>query len=307
MDIAPQFWSLAWRMHGKLLPLLHMGDQARTSDLDNSLKVLWCKALVGLDKTSPVYDDGLAYDMLPSQSRWIVLLPERFFPRLVHFIIELRTAYLDRALQEEMKHAQRTYATKTPKDALPLCRIRLITLGAGYDTRSVKFLNRHHRYHGERQHVDKAYELDMPQVIKSKSIMLDRLQARRSTTRVPRLISQDLTDFDGLQKELSRILHCNDDDDNNKSEEWHTIFLVEGVLIYLPEQDRSRVLFVCSEVLQRKNLHGSILFADRIRKLRDPDFMQVQKWLESDGWELVNGSFCVHPGKARHMGAARVN
>jgi hypothetical protein len=254
----------------------------------------------------------LAYDMLPSISRWIVQLPERFFPRLVHFIIELRTVYLDRALEEEIRHAKKTYVTEMSQDTLPLCRVRLITLGAGYDTRSVKFLNRHDRHHldgSDWPHIDEAFELDLPQVIQSKSIMLDRLQTRRSTaSHVPHLISQNLTDFDGLQQQLSTILQCNDaNDDDTQSQEWHTIFLVEGVLIYLKEEDRSRLLSLCSEMLKTKKLQGSFLFADRIRQLPDPDLVQVQTWLQSSGWELVNGSFCVHPGKARHMGAARVN
>jgi hypothetical protein len=280
-----------------------MFDKARTPDLDNSLKCLWCKALVGLDKTSPAYDNGLAYDMLPSVSRWIVRLPERSFPRLVHFIIELRTIYLDRSLQEEIKYA---------KIILGCHRIRLITLGAGYDTRSVKFLNNNNN----RETIDEAWELDIEQVIHSKSIMLKRLQHRRPTYNLPNLVRQDLTDTSRLTDVLDNIIRPkklddenDDEDDENDDNEWYTIFVVEGVLIYLKEEDRSKVLSVCSKSLKKSGgggRGGSFLFADRIRKLRDPTPVQVESWLQSDGWNLVDNSFCVHPGKARHMGAARV-
>jgi hypothetical protein len=290
MDFSPRFWKFSWRTHGLLLPLLHRFDEARTSDLDNCLKVLWCKALVGMDKSSPALDGGLAYDMLPSGSRRIVkLLPERFFPRLVHFIIELRTVYLDGALREEIRHAKQQDNN---------CKIRLVTLGAGYDTRSVKFLNMN-------EGVDEAWELDMSSVIDSKSIMLDRLQTRRPNLKLPNLVAQDLTKFDDLKALLHDILNA-DHDEHGDSVKWHTVFLVEGVLIYLKEENRSRVMLTCSNILRKAKESGSFLFADRIRKMRDPNATQIQKWLDDDGWELVVDSFCVHPGKARHMGAARV-
>lgn len=306
MDFSPRFWKFAWRMHGRLLPLLHYWDKARTADLDNCLKVLWCKALVGLDQRSPAYDGGLAYDMLPSVTRRLVTLPERFFPRLVHFIIELRTVYLDRALREEIQHAKNMFSVANninnhTSTSSSKCRIRLVTLGAGYDTRSVKFLN-DDDIMGWR--INEAWELDMPQVVASKSIMLDRLQTRRPNAEIPRLIGQDLTDFEGLTQQLTKIL---DSDRDSNNVEWHTVFLVEGVLIYLKEADRSKVLSTCADMLKSHQQHGSFLFSDRIRKLRDPDTAQVQGWLRDDGWQLVDGSFCVHPGKARHMGAARVN
>ena len=322
MDFSPQFWKFAWKTHGRLLPLLHGLDKARTSDLDSCLKVLWCKALVGLDRSSPAYDGGLAYDMLPSGSRNLVRLPESLFPRLVHFVIELRTVFLDRALQEEIRHYQNddqfnnmNNINKAAQKQMEnekdnninnknkSCRIRLVTLGAGYDTRSVKFLNS--PYDGCCCQIDEAWELDIQQVVDSKSIMLQRLQSRRPVDRIPCLVAQDLTDANGLQSCLHRILKGDDDDDKNKNP-WHTIFLVEGVLIYLNEDDKSQVLSLCAQGLRQESQTGSVLFADRIRKLRDPDISQMKTWLQSNGWDLVEQSFCVHPGKTRHMGAARV-
>ena len=97
-DAPRVFWRLTWKIHSWSLPLLHAFDKARAQDFGNSLKCLWCKALIGVDRTSPVYDSGITYDMLPSGSRWFVKLPNRIFPRLIHYNLELRTAYLDEAV-----------------------------------------------------------------------------------------------------------------------------------------------------------------------------------------------------------------
>jgi O-methyltransferase involved in polyketide biosynthesis len=161
----------------------------------------------------------------------------------------------------------------------------------------VKFLNIN-------KEIDEAWEIDMEQVMHSKSIMFHRLQHRRPNYKLPNLIAQDLTDTVGLKCALDTILQPHNSSKNN--EEWYTIFIVEGVLIYLKEDDRRKVLFVCSQSLKSRRINGSFLFADRIRKLRDPSPGKVEEWLKSDGWDLVANSFCVHPGKARHMGAARV-
>lgn len=295
----PWFWKLSWRVHGRCLPWLHFWDAARTPDLDNCLKCLWCKALSGLDATSPAYDAGLAYDMLPSVTRWLVLrlLPLRIFPRLVHYVIELRTTFLNRALKEEMQRVRRSSLDGT---FLHPTRRRLISLGAGYDTRSVLFLNTEE----EEFRLDEAFEIDMPQVVESKSIMLQRLLLRRPGTKLPTLLAQDLTDVDRLQTRLDEIFHSNPSQDQESPT--FTFFLVEGVLIYLKEANRSNVLSTCANYLKKSNLEGALLFADRIRKPSDPQLAEIQNWMRADGWDLVEGSFTVHPGKARHMGMARV-
>lgn len=97
-----------------------------------------------------MYDDSLAYDLLPRGSR--VLVGKRlrkFYPRLHHANVEIRTAYLD---QSVTRIIDEIHATKEPR-----ARIRLISLGAGYDVRSIKFR--------ERGLVVQAIELDLPEVI----------------------------------------------------------------------------------------------------------------------------------------------
>jgi O-methyltransferase involved in polyketide biosynthesis len=273
-------WKYSWRIHGRILPLLHAFDRARSKDMDYSLKCLWCKAITGQDRTSPVFDGGLAYDMLPSGSRWIVKLPNRIFPRLIHFNIELRTAYLDRALRQEIIEAN------------PEKKIRLITLGAGYDARSVRFLTE--------GLVEEAWEIDVKPVVTSKQIMLDRLQRRRPDSKLPNLVTQDLNDVESFQRIFSDIV------DPSENGDWHNIIMLEGVLIYLDEGVPSKLLSFCSSYLKREELSGSLVFADLFRGLPSSEINDARDRFGSDGWELLESSWCVKPGLARHMGVARV-
>lgn len=288
---APRWvWRYSWRIHGYCLPMLHAFDRARSKDLDYSLKCLWCKALSGRDKSSPTFDGGLAYDMLPSGTRWVLRLPGRVFPRLIHFNIELRTAFLDRALLQEIESS-----TKNQKKMNTL----LITLGAGYDTRSIRFL-----ISGR---VQEAWELDVPPVIASKEIMLERLRNRRTQrgfpVMLPQMAVQDLNQVEAFQETVSSIL---DSLDGNENDDWHVIFLLEGVLIYLNNGVPRSLLACCSSMLKREGLSGSLIFADLFRDLSSLDVESADDYFLSQGWNLVPSSWCVKPGLARHMGIARI-
>ncbi len=279
-------FKFSWRVHGYCLPLLHAYDKAQTKDLDYSLKCLWCKALSGLDPRSPTFDEGLTYDMLPSGTRRILRFPNRFFPRLIHFNIELRTAFLDRALLREIE------VIGSRK------KIQLITLGAGYDTRSVRFLTS-----GQ---VQEAWELDVSPVISSKKVMFDRLvkrrQERQLLAKLPSLLVQDLNEVEEVEREIFGILDsCHD------KHEWHIIFILEGVLIYLNEGVPTTLLSSCSSILKQNKFSGSLIFADLIRGLESSDVDRADHHLAAQGWDLERSSWCVKPGLARHMGLARVD
>ena len=95
-------WKRAWTLHKKLIPLLHSTDGCKPPDSSLNLACMWWKALSGNDKSSPVCDDGLAYDLLPSGWRKIAK-PTRLYPRLHHGNVELRTAYLDQQVTQIAK------------------------------------------------------------------------------------------------------------------------------------------------------------------------------------------------------------
>ena len=276
---APRYvWKYSWRIHGYLLPLLHYFDTASARDFDYSLKCLWAKAISGRDKSSPVYDDNITYDMLPRGTRWLVKIPSRLWPRLIHFNIELRTAYLDNSLRKEI-------AAHSDK------KIRLVTLGAGYDTRSVRFLS-----DGS---IDEAWELDITKVLDSKVVMLERLKSRRHTAKLPILVSVDLNDVETFENlRLPGIV--------TEDKDWHTIFLLEGVLIYLKEGVPDKLLSACASSLKENDVGGSLVFADLLRGIPDGDFQIAKERLELDGWKLSEDDWCVKPGLARHMGTAQL-
>ena len=183
---APRWvWTWAWRGHGLLLPLLHLRDRA--PDRSKSLKVIWNKALASLDTDSPVFDNRWTYDLLP-WSRWLLRIAPQRFPRLHHANIEIRTVYLNQQIDRVV--AGLPEGTK----------VRLVSLGAGYDARVSRLLTQ--------GVVQQGYELDLPEVVASKAKMYQRLVERRAneTVVLPEVLETDLNDISGVRQVLRRIL-----------------------------------------------------------------------------------------------------
>ena len=269
-----------------MLPLLHAFDRTKPPDSSLSLAVLWWKALSGNDASSPAADGGLSYDLLPSGSRKIVSrLMRRLYPRLHHANVEIRTAYLDRAVTKIVKDVRQMDASRNQ-------RIRLIVLGGGYDIRSVKLR--------ERGLIDEAIELDLPQVVEAKrKLLTNRLLKRRGMKEsvLPTLYSIDLNDIDGVRKQLVDIVTRGDEAEWNQ---WHNIFLFEGVMIYLNDGVPSALLRTCSGVLICNVLSGSLVFADRLENVPEGKEQAAEIELSSNGWSL--NEWLPKPGLARHMG-----
>lgn len=284
LNVAPQTkWPkllrrISWRTHGKILPLLHWKDEARAQDVDVNLRVLWNKVITSLDKNSPAYEpEQWTFDMLP-WSRWILrLVPIRFFPRWLHANIELRTVYLNMAVDREIDQV------------LPAgTKIRIVTVGGGYDSRPTRLLawNR----------IQQAWELDLPHVTASKRTMLERLFQRRNIPiNAPQLAGVDLNDLDLVQTTLEDIAK------EDKRNEWHTILVSEAVLMYLDEGVPSKVLTMCRSVFGRKGT-VSLCFADRLEGVPQEDEDVGRQFLSQAGWKLVD--WLPKPGRACHMGIA---
>jgi hypothetical protein len=126
---APKWvWKMAWEVFKAALPLLHLFDRCKPGDTFLNLSVAWWKAMAGNRRGAVTADGGLAWDMLPPLTRWVLAYPLcLLFPRLHHQNVALRTAYLDSACRAEMK-----WAAEKGK------AVRLVSLGAGFDTRSFK-------------------------------------------------------------------------------------------------------------------------------------------------------------------------
>jgi len=285
LDVSAKVWKRAWLCFGATLPVLHALDSHKPPDSKLALHCLWWKALSGNDRRSPVYDENLAYDLLPRMSRVVVGKKlRRFFPRLHHANVEIRTAFLDRAvsnLAQEMKGVSDV-------------QIRLITLGAGYDVRSIKLV--------ERGIVDQAVELDLPSVVEAKSKILNskRFKRRRpwlTKRSLPELYPVNLNQLMDVENILQSILLKADDS-------WHTIFLFEGVMIYLDEGVPAGLLELTSRVLHATGGKGSLVFADRLENIPGGDLHIGREELARNGWEITE--WLPKPGLARHMGCAKL-
>lgn len=231
-----------------------------------------------------MYDDSLSFDILPRGTRWIVAKP-KLYPRLHHANVEIRTAFLDRSVTR--------YAEENQK-----CRIRLVSLGAGYDVRSIKLK--------ERKVIDRAYELDLPEVVRAKQRIFasERFQRRRPHIKgdaLPAFYAADLNDLDAVKKTLKKILHGLETNDSSQ-DDWHTIFLFEAVMIYLNDGVPRALLQACSDALKSTKSRGSLVFADRLENVPGGDKDVGTQELASLGWNVVE--WLPKPGLARHMGRA---
>lgn len=286
-NITKQLARWTWKTRRAVLTVLHLLDPLKQPP-DNciNLECLWWKALFTTNPQSPAFDNGWTYDMLPSFSRRITKF-RWLHPRLIHAQLEIRTAYLNQAIANEIELA---FAATHKKK-----KIRIISLGAGYDVRSIRLA-------GGNSNVV-CFEFDLPDTVSAKKQLLEeRLMKRRlniSQEQLPTLIGLDLNDVDAFQNYLREIVL---QDDDNK-DDWYTIFVMEGVLMYLKQGVAARVLATCAAEI--KGASASLCFADRLENVTDIDMKRFQRALQTTGWTLTD--WAPNPSAhARHMGTARL-
>jgi Leucine carboxyl methyltransferase len=283
-------WKWAYMLQKYATPVLHLLDRQKPPNSSLNVYCMWWKALSGINVNSPVYDNGLSYDLLPRGTRRIIKWFYTFFPRLHHANVEIRTAFLDQAIircvvGEKMKNSN--------------VRIRLITLGAGYDVRSIKLK--------ERGIIDESIELDLPAVVDAKQRLLSsqRFQNRRPQTKqhMPKQYYRvDLNNITHVQIILNEILL--QQEQVLSGEIWHNIFVLEAVLIYLNEGIPHSLLRICHQALVNHSGTGSLCFADRLENVPGGDYNSSVREMTSTGWNLVE--WLPKPGLARHMGRAEM-
>lgn len=310
-------WSLAWRVQCFFLPILHFFDSCVTRDTCLNLAVLWWKAIAG---------DKVAYDLLPSFTRNVVGWPLRFlYPRLHHQNVLLRTRYLDKMLKEEIDAATRN---SNGDD-----KIAIVCLGAGFDTRSIRFMNgvgddSMVRYSGIKDQID-YYELDLPDVIDQKLGLLERYQRRRKGAVLPTLLKADLNDLDMVRSALHGPIFSEDSVDKLVRYK-RIIIIVEAVLMYL---DKEKVSPLLKSVIDSSKKHSgsvSFVFSDRFpgiyekvdkvnadsddileSNMRDRDLSKLESSCVADFLHSIDNrldlvDWLPKPGRARHQGVARV-
>jgi hypothetical protein len=286
----PRFLSRQmFRAFKRLVIILHTFDPLKPPNSSLSLMCLWWKTIAANDQSSPAYDGGLTYDLLPRYCRWMISpWLVKFYPRLTHCNIEIRTAFLDRAVT--------TFANEVRKNTLPSDdnkqqqRIRLVTFGGGYDVRSMKLM--------EQGIIDEAVELDLPIMVQAKRRLFEskRFRNKRPNIRVPTLYELDLNNLDDVRTILQEVI--------KEKENFVTIFLFEGVLMYLNDGISHELRLLCNHILQENQKEGYLCLADRLETVTDNDVDSVRSVLAATNWQLVD--FLAKPGAARHMASARL-
>ena len=263
------------------------------------------------DRNSPVFDEGLAYDLLPPVTRWVVASPVvARYPRCHHANVELRTAYLDQAMDQVMLSLSTTQSS-------PHMKIRLVLLGGGYDLRLIRTALKYNATTAGAENntnttatitrsnvIAETIEVDLPQVIEAKR----RLLVERFLKRRPELkhiidnvqtFPADLNDLDGVHRLLQESILVPSSNDDNLM----TVFVLEAVLIYLDEGIPSQLLELLSQAVRTAKGMGALLIADTL-PLSDVDASEelARTELKKLGWTLKDWN--IKPGRTRHLGWA---
>jgi len=313
---APAFvWNFAWKLHMYLIPILHSFDHCFAVNSSFNLAVLWWKAISANRWGSLLWDNGITFDLLPPIFRRLVQFPLSFlYPNLHHQNIAMRTVFLDDALRSEILNIENNQNSK----------VRVIILGSGYDSRSLRFLNTIESEFNT-SNVD-FFEFDLPSVVNVRHLMLERFVQRRKVikkiVRLPTVLEADLNNLDEFTLKLDQLL-----DQNNKSifdtsikqatTYTKTIFIMEAVVMYLNDEV---VMPLCQQcvrsVIKNNPLEDiSLCFADRFPGIVNVDnntssLTTFEKEREDVAAFLLKSQLQLTRwmpklGRARHMGVAK--
>lgn len=317
-------WSIAIKIHKFLLPILHRFDKCSSEDTCLNLSVLWWKAISGNKWGSQFYDHGMAYDLLPKWSRLIVAMPFCWlYPHLHHHVVAMRTKFIDQAVIHEIRQANYNIsatATATTTSATVFSARKetndvndskasnelkpsIIVLGAGFDTRALRLA----------EHANNWFEIDLPAVVKQKQCMFTRFLTRRrdrQAIHLPKLFGADLNNLVELEIALKHIF--NEYIIPSSNSKYPTIFVTEAVLMYLKNENVSKLLAKCMETAAPHSSSVSFVFADLFpvpvssnAPVGDTSEKScVEAFLRRVGLRLV--TWMPKAGRARHMGVARL-
>lgn len=288
---APKFvWTWAWKLHTIMLPILHYFDKCFPQDTFVNLSVLWWKSISGSNRHGPLYDYGIAYDFLPPFMRIIVSYPLcLLYPKLHHQNVALRTLYLDEVIEEQLNNnisdlqssssgLLLTPSTTTASSAASLSspKTHVLTLGAGFDTRSLRLALQHHNH-------TTWHEFDLSRVIQQKQSVLNRYLQRRqrfynkiikresclTEDLIPKLYSIDMNNISAVVESLHTALSSISVQKGDK-----VIFITEASLLYLNQSVVAPLLASCMKTagiyVDPRNI--KYCFADRF-PLPCTDFM----------------------------------
>jgi len=146
------------KVFGAAFPLLYLGDRSGIRDSSKNLRVLWTRALL---HSLGRIDDPVARELLPRRTRFVVgRRAAGLFWKGTAAVDKLawiadRTRFIDSQVEEFIRET-------TGGDGA--ARRQIVLIGAGYDTRALRFAG---------SDID-FYEVDLPEIIATKTRMVDR-------------------------------------------------------------------------------------------------------------------------------------
>mmetsp|Transcript_41380 Transcript_41380/g.49645 ORF Transcript_41380/g.49645 Transcript_41380/m.49645 type:complete len:353 (-) Transcript_41380:4-1062(-) len=259
--------------------LLYTGDDSGIQDSSKNLRVLWTRALLSsLGKI----DDDVAFELLPSKTRWLVggsfgPILEKVFPEVVGKLdwIADRTTFIDKQLDD--------FLNSTTNHA---CQV--VLLGSGYDTRALRYSTQQGQHNREL----KFFEIDLPDISSTKLQLIQHYTQKHQNIDFPStLVPFDLNDVFTKKTPLLDGLRA-----NGLRDDIPTMFISEAVFFYLiPDA----VKMIMSELfLFNKDVaaEARYCFTDNLSKVGvtpGPPMpisprQKCEKWLNENDKEIVS-------------------
>jgi len=268
------FGTLSDKFTGIIFSLLHAFDPDPVRDSSKNLRVLWARALLD---TLDMIDDDVASTFLPPTTRGIVTSPEgaSLFTPIVQFTewIQARTDFIDGGLEHFLSSPLCT--SEEDGSAMPC---NAILIGAGYDTRALRFRNKH-------EGKISFFEADLPDVCKGKQTLYDKFKKEEDPNlSQSTLIPLDLNEFDDVNVDFMKRLEKAGLDSSKP-----TFLCFEAVLFYVNKDAINNLMdsiFAYAE--NSKNGELMLCMTDSLKPAVDVPFTSAARgFFDKNGMELL--------------------
>jgi methyltransferase (TIGR00027 family) len=259
---------------GILFSLLHAFDPDPIGDSSKNLRVLWARALLN---TLGMIEDDVASTFLPPTTRGIVNTKEgaKLFTPIVQFTewIQARTDFIDGGLN----HFLTSPLCKSEDDGEPM-PCNAILIGAGYDTRALRFRNKH----GGKI---KFFEMDLPDVCDGKQTLYDKFKKEQDPSlSQSTLIPLDLNVFDDPNVDFMKRL-----EEAGMDTSLPTFLCFEAVLFYVNENAINNLMSSIFKYAENpKNAELMLCMTDSLKPAVDVPFTNAARnFFDNNGMELL--------------------
>ena len=236
-------------------PMLYAFENEGMLDSSKNLRVLWTRALLA---NANLIDDDVATKLLPTTTSWVVGKPfantiwQPVLPKLTW--IKQRTEFIDQALDRFLEDCRRGP------------RPQVVLLGAGYDTRALRYRNAGAGF----------YEIDLETVVDVKGGMVRRFFEQVGGECSIRTLALDFNKFDFSSCSPFDLLVKNHGLDQTRP----TLIVCEALLFYLAPPAKRALMSAASSFI-RENSRSKVVLVDNLAPF-------VTSPLEKDAADFLN-------------------